>query len=520
MFNFKNFIKLFKNYKFNFLLKIKQEKKSKNKLIFIYNFFNIINKNIISNNIIKNINYGIIFFVIINIIIFIFLFFYLYSVDIMLYLYPDKIINYLNKSIDKEAAGLNFTGVFLPISQYFVSLKNLHIGSFWWFEKEVKNRVVILLQFYHDGAIRPLNISKRRSKYMKIFFTEQSVVDKSQNYLAYCFPPIEKKEVMLELHKPYKIWEMYIQYHRQCWRLKRWVPRYFKRVRSQALNSLAFRTGLETNGQYNEFLIENPYDFEIYDAEYRSAYAEAYSGKLELYPVKRKKIEYFKMRERTEGKTPYNYTTKSHYGIEDFMFFKGFYYRYKYKLQDQFMINTYSVLGDFYIYYLDLTSDKIFFNIYIFFDYIWSFFFNKIKSLFISFFFFIIWYFYNKIVPLFIFLYSFQLGNPFSFIFLQFLGYLKLIFSYISGTFVYYYFQKGTYYTIFHSSSFSLLILLLLKIVFFFFLLFMIMLILEDYFNEMEDTLRLPIEVLGLSFILIVYAFFVSFNYFMGPFAI
>lgn len=867
MFNFKEFIKLVKKYMFNFLLKIKNEKKNNNKIVYFYEFLK--NKNILNNNIIKKNNYGIIIFIIINIIIFIFLFFYLYSADIMLLLYPDKIITYLNINIDKDAAGFTFLGAFLPFSHYFISLKNLYVGVFLDYKKKVYNRTILLLQYIHAGGLRPLNISKKRSIYMKTFLTNHSVRDKSQVYiqhrigsfdtknfilkhkqfggfdlydkqyedggiynyffryfykytnfrekfgieddnlldvkwhrltgfwtqkqiergepvldsysdqykvhLAYIHPyinkvannPIDKlffylpkakkyqhpvrlsgraiqvAKKLTRIKNPYpedhwvpfpqhdrKLWyrkfpsnfvynktiwegkinynyyiftpiiEEYAYYHTNIinkmpglyyplynkkrfyegllkkkiakpyneftfvrtppsifygdflreelmqedmfntqqirhydgwsvgngWKWTRkygyayaikyhtdvslhfmstfkWIfwnwngveqslydyffdnryqkfrtcyppPRFyliyfipipddkifsgepvtrtlmaegdkpyneltflyrsnvfwslyslfltdtfsknkanplFDGVDDNILTSMAPKIRRFENAQFNEFLVDSP-DYNIYDTRRASI------RPLDYYNKQMPDVEYEIKKSQTNGN--FFLVSRKFNAVEDYMFFKNFFFRFKYRLEDAFYKKTLNKLGEFYIYYLDLTSDKIFFNIYIFFDYIWSFFFNKIKSFFISFFFVIIYYFYYHIIPLFIFLYSLQLGNPFPILIMEFLGYLKLLFSYISGTFVYYYFQKGTYFTIFHSSSFSLLILLVLKILFFFFLLYMIMLLLEDYFNEMEETLRLPFEILGLSFILITYAFFISFNYFIGPLAL
>ncbi len=521
MFKYKDFLKLFENYKSQFLLKIKQEKNNNYKLLFFYNYFK--NKNKLNNNIIKNVNYGIILFIIINIIIFIFLFFYLYSVDIMLYLYPDKIISYLNINIDKDAAGFTFLGAFLPFSHYFVSLKNLYVGVFLDYKKKVYNRTVLLLQFLHKNALRPLTKVKKRKKssFMKIFLSKYSVREKIFLYSHYASYSYKYKSMNSEaftkvLEKDNGFWSLY------------YIKLYAKFTRRRAnplfdshfdnlLNRRAAYPILKRYGncQDKEFYAQDP---NVNSKHIKFIKNELINGMKSYYNVRPEDIE----KNIRENQKIFNYfiASRSTGSSEDYLFFKNFFFNFKFRLENAFYKKTINKLGEFYIYYLDLTSDKILFNIYVFFEYIWSFFFNKIKSFFFSFFFFIIYYYYYNIVPLFIFLYSLQLSQLFSFFIIEFLGYLKLGFSYISGEFVYYYLEKGTYYSIYHSSSFGLLILLILKMVFFFFLLYILLLLLEDYFNEMQDTLRLPLEVLGLSFILIIYAFFISFQYLMGPISI
>lgn len=519
MFNFKAFIKLLEKYKFNFLLKIKQEKKAKNKLINIFSFFKKENKNLINNNIITNVNYGIILFIFLNIIIFIFLFFYLYSIDIMLYLYPDKIIKYLNISIDKEAAGFTFLGAFLPFSHYIFSLKNLYVGVFLDYKKRVFNRTVLLLQFLHKGGIRPLTVSKRKkSIYTKFFLTKISILWKSRIYTYGKTDHINRvlntKRFVTEIYDPNTFWSTYTHFLKTSIVPRKRSNFLFDSLDDNNLNSLTRFKVRFGNGQLNEFLVDRVAEREKEEKPFNPII------RFMLYKFKLDLAEKMSQYDIVRTRNSFFLTTKSYHSSEDYLFFKNFYFKFKYRVGKAFYKKILNKSGEFYIYYLDLTSDKILFDIYGIFGYIWSFFFNKIKSFFISFFFVIIYYFYYHIIPLFIFLYSLQLSNPFPILIMEFLGYLKLIFSYISGTFVYYYFQKGTYYTIFHSSSFGLLIILVLKVIFFFLLLMIIALLIEDYFNEMEDTLRLPLEVLGVSLILITYAFFVSFNYFIGPLAL
>jgi hypothetical protein len=129
------------------------------------------------------------------------IFLYLYTLDIFLWLYPDKLIQFFNSMIDEEAFGFTFLFSFLPFSTYFFPLNNLHVGVFKNYQFKIQQRLILLLQYL--GSYSPLFKKKRlHSKtFLNVFFSKLNIWEKSRLYMVHKIGSFRTKDFILNFHK-------------------------------------------------------------------------------------------------------------------------------------------------------------------------------------------------------------------------------------------------------------------------------------------------------------------------------
>jgi len=118
------------------------------------------------------------------ILIFMSAFLMVYSFELILYFYPDIVIDYLNNSIAK-GYGFSFVGSFLPISYYFFNVGQKGTsGVYNIYKLKIQKRTVNLLKYL--GFRRPLYKRKRLKKnFFRVFFSRIPVLDKSKMYVIH-----------------------------------------------------------------------------------------------------------------------------------------------------------------------------------------------------------------------------------------------------------------------------------------------------------------------------------------------
>lgn len=182
-----------------------------------------------------------------------------------------------------------------------------------------------------------------------------------------------------------------------------------------------------------------------------------------------------------------NYQLGNGYGFSsryDFLFFKNFYYKYKYKLEDAFYRKAINKIGEFYIYYINFTTDKFFLKIFMYYEYFFHYFFDKLKSYLLSLFFLFIYYIYYKFLPFFFFFQIYFIPDFLMNIILGLFINIQSGFSYLFAGIFNSYAIGFNYFFFINLDSFTYFIFYLLKNLFAIFLLY----IYEHYTKEIQDV--------------------------------